>query len=133
MGSAAPWPGVRSQFASSTNARFKQRISGVFHVDVSRRVFRSIFYNLHGDVRAHRTFESSFVVIWYVRLDAREPHLRPADFTERTTDNSLLRKRLIFSHATPLGRLAWHTHELTASTKRSRPTSLDSHLQTRGI
>ena len=36
-------------------------------------------------------------------------------------------------HATPLGLLAWHTHELAALTKRSRPTQLDSHLQTRGI
>jgi len=66
-----------------------------------------------------------------IRLNAGEPHLRLTEFAERSADDSLLGKYLIFSHATPFARVAWHTHELRVPTKKSRPMDqLDSHLST---
>ena len=61
---------------------------------------RPILYNPHRDVWAYRALKSSFVVICRIRLNISEPHLCLADFTKRTTDDPLLRKCLIFSHAT---------------------------------
>jgi hypothetical protein len=44
-----------------------------------------------------------------------------APLAKRTTDDALLGKYLIFSHATPFEQLAGHTHEQKVSTKKSRP------------
>lgn len=68
--------------------------------------FRPILHNSGCDVRAYRAFEGSFVVAGLIRLNAREPHLRLAEFTKRTADNPLLGKCLIFPHATPFEWLA---------------------------
>ncbi len=48
---------------------------GVLHADVPWFSFRPILYNPYCDVRAYRAFKSSFVVIWFIRLNAGEPHL----------------------------------------------------------
>ena len=91
------------------------------HADVPWFRFRPILYNSYRDVWTCRAFERSFVVISLVRLNAGQPHLRLAEFTKRTTDDPLLGQYLIFSHATPFVWLAWHTHKLKVSIKKSRP------------
>jgi hypothetical protein len=57
-----------------------------------------------------------------IRLNAGEPHLCLAEFTERTTDNPLLGKRLIFPHATPFEWLAWQ-YTQTESFNKKEPAS----------
>ena len=72
------------------------------HADAPWFRLRPILYNQYRDVWACRAFKRSLVVISLIRLNAGQPHLRLAEFTERTTDDPLLGKCLIFSHATPL-------------------------------
>ena len=81
-------------------------------VNVPRFRFRPVLHDPYRDVWANRAFKRPFVVIRRIRLNISEPHLRLADFTKRTTDNPLLRKCLIFSHATTFVWLARHTHKL---------------------
>lgn len=63
-----------------------------------RSVACPIFHHLDCYIRANWAFKSTFIVVRFVRLDAGEPHLRLADFAKRATDDSLLRKIVIFSH-----------------------------------
>jgi hypothetical protein len=86
--------------------------------DLQIAAARAILHDLHRDVGAHWTFKGALVVIGVIRLNTGEPHLRLAERAKRTPDNSLLGKYLIFSHATPFGWLASHTHELKVPIKR---------------
>jgi hypothetical protein len=65
-----------------------------------------------------------------IRLDTGEPHLCLAEFTERTADNPLLGKRLIFPHATPFEWLAWQCTQTESFNKKEPASGLARLLST---
>src|SRR5580765_1673197 len=62
---------------------------------------RPILHDPYGDVGTCRAFKGALIVIRLVRLDAGKPHLGFAQFAKRTSDDPLLRKNIIPSHAAP--------------------------------
>jgi len=81
---------------------------------------RPILDDPHGDVGTHRAFKGAFIVTWFVRFDAGEPHLRFAQFAKGPPDDPLLGKNMIPSHALPSESLARHTRTGRFATKEQR-------------
>jgi len=100
----------------------------------SPRIYlRAILHNPYGHGRACGAFKSSPVMIGLIRLNAGEPHLGLAQLAKRTTDDALLGKYLIFSHATPLAGGRGIHRGLQVPIKRAgQLTSASPILQTNG-
>jgi hypothetical protein len=60
-----------------------------------------VFDHLDHLVLAPRTFKGAPIMVWFVRLDENEPHLRIANFAGGTADYSRMQNDLNFSHDSP--------------------------------
>jgi hypothetical protein len=82
---------------------------------------RPILHDPYGDVGTRRAFKGALIVIRLVRLDAGKPHLGFAQFAKRTSDDPLLRKNIIPSHAAPSDWLGGIHEQDNFGTKEKAP------------